>query len=196
MINNLLQFDQSFFYWFNNLQEQNSFIDFVVHILAEYTVYMIPIALLVCWFIYKTDKNRIDMLKATIASVLLWQIPTRIIAWIWYRPRPFTDLAGTKELFFHVPSYSFPSDHATFLAAISMYFYLMGYKKVGIIGFIITFLVSISRIISGLHYPGDIVGGWILGAGGAWIIYILLDKYIQKYIAKPILKLAKFIRLA
>ncbi len=195
MINNLLQFDQSFFYWFNNLQGQNYFVDSITHILAEYVIYIIPLLLLVCWFIYKTDKNRIDMLKATIVSVIIWQIPTRIIAWIWYRPRPYIELGGTKELFFHVPSYSFPSDHATFLAAISMYFYLLGYKKVGTIGFVVTFLVSISRIIAGLHYPGDVLFGWILGIGGAWIIFIIFDKYVEKYIAKPIFKMAKFIKL-
>lgn len=196
MIGNLLQFDQNFFYWFNGLQGQNQFVDFLVHVVAEYAIYMIPLALLVCWFVYKKEQTRIDMLKATIVSVLVWQIPTRIIAWIWYRPRPYIELGGTKELFFHVPSYSFPSDHATFLAAISMYFYLLGYKKLGRWGFVVTFLVGIGRIIAGLHYPGDIVAGWVLGILVAWIIYILLDKWIEKYIAKNLYKIAKFLRLA
>lgn len=196
MIDSLLQFDQSFFYWFNSFSGQNEVLDILVLLIGKYLIYIVPILLLISWFIYKKDKIRIDMLKAALISILLWQIPTRIISWMWFRPRPFIDLVGTKELFFHVPSYSFPSDHAVFLAAISVYFYLLGYKKVGVIGFIATFLVGVFRIIAGLHYPGDILAGWILGVGGAWIIYILLDKYIDKYIAKPLLALAKIIKLA
>jgi undecaprenyl-diphosphatase len=195
MINHLLFLDESFFYWFNNLSGKNYYIDTTGLIIGKYLVYLVPILLVFFWFYSKKDKVKIDLVKSTLVSVFIWQIPTRIIAFFWNRPRPFVNLAETKELFFHIPSYSFPSDHATFLAAISMYFYLLGYKKVGYMGFVTTFLVGIFRIIAGMHYPLDIICGWALGVMGSWIIYKYTDKIINK-LAKYILKIARYIKLA
>lgn len=195
MIENLLQFDQSLFYALNGLLNLNGQCDSVIKFISTYTVYIVPILLLMVWFFVK-DNTRIKMLNATIVSVILWQIPTRIIAWIWYRPRPYTELTNVKEVIFHVPSYSFPSDHAMFTIALVTYLYLSGYKKVAIWGYIGVFLVGMTRIIAGLHYPFDILAGWILGAIGAWLIHKYLDKFLIKYISKPLLKLAKFLKLA
>jgi undecaprenyl-diphosphatase len=72
---------------------------------------------------------------------------------------------------------------------------LLGYKKLGGIIIIISLLVGIARIICGLHYPGDILGGLILGIGGSYLLFYL-DKYIEKYLAKPLLNIAKKLRLA
>ena len=195
MINSILQADQSFFYILNGLLGNNGFFDVIIKFTSVYLVYCVPLALLISWFIYKNDRDHIAMLKATIASVFMWQVPTRIIAWLWYRPRPIVALADTKELMFHVPSYSFPSDHSTFLMALASYFYLLGYKKVGIWTGIIAIIVGVSRVIAGLHYPGDILAGWLLGIIGAYLLF-LIDKLIEKYAAKPLLAVAKFIKLA
>ncbi len=195
MIGNLLQFDQDVFYWFYSFLGQNQIFDYLILYIGRYFVYLVPIGLLSAWFIFRNDKDRLSMIKATLVSVFIWQVPTRIIAWLWFRPRPFVGLTDTKELFFHIPSYSFPSDHAAFLIALGLYFYLLGYKKPGIWIIIISVAVGFARVISGLHYPGDIIGGLILGLVGAWLLFYL-DKYIDKYLAQPMLKIAKFIKLA
>jgi len=195
MINQLLQFDQSLFYWFHSILGFNQILDYIILFIGKYLVYFIPIGLLVSWFIYNSNQDRIAMIKTTLVSVFVWQVPTRIIAYFWYRPRPFVELGQTKELFFHLPSYSFPSDHATFLMALGTYFYLLKYKKIGILIIIGSFLVGFSRVISGIHYPLDVVCGLMLGFLGAYLLHYL-DKYIQLYLAEPILKIAKFIRLA
>lgn len=195
MTNYLLQVDQAVFYWFNSLLEINYFFSIIIEIIGKYFIYFVPIGLLSAWFIWRTDKDRIAMIKATLVSVFIWQVLTRIIALLWFRPRPFVELSGTKELFFHLPSYSFPSDHAAFLIALGLYFYLLGYKKPGIWIIIGSIIVGIARLISGLHYPGDIIAGLILGLISAWLLFYL-DKYIEKFLAKPLLKIAKFIKFA
>lgn len=194
-MNYFLQLDINLFYFFNNLSNKNNFFNIIIRFFSVYLIYLVPICLIVSWFIYKKETQRIDMLKVTLTSVFLWQIPTRIISLIWYRPRPIIDLAGTKEIFFHVPSYSFPSDHSTFLAAFATYFYLLGYKKISYICFGGAFLVGLFRIIGGFHYPLDVLAGWLLGILGAMLLH-KLDKYIEKYLAKPLFKFAKFIKLA
>lgn len=195
MINNILQTDQSFFYTLNGLLGHSGFFDAIVKVLSVYLVYCVPIGLLIAWFILKKDQQKIDLIKVTLASFFIWQVPTRLISMLWFRPRPIAELAGAKEVVFHVPSYSFPSDHSTFLAALATYFYLLGYKKVATWIYVVAFLVGTTRIIGGMHYPLDVLAGWTLGIVGAYLIH-LLDKYIQKYLAQPILKIAKWIKLA
>jgi undecaprenyl-diphosphatase len=58
----------------------------------------------------------------------------------------------------------------------------------------VTILVSISRVVAGLHWPGDILAGWILGILLA-LMFFEFRKYIIKYIVSPLYYLAKLIRL-
>jgi undecaprenyl-diphosphatase len=45
-------------------------------------------------------------------------------------------------------------------------------------------LISYSRIYLGVHYPGDIVGGWIVGVIAAFIVYFILRKTRLKPLQK------------
>lgn len=195
MINSLLHIDQSFFYTLNGLLGHSAIFDNIIKFISVYVVYLVPVSLLIAWFYYKQDKIKIDLIKTTLVSFFVWQVPTRLIAMLWFRPRPIAELAGAKEVVFHVPTYSFPSDHSTFLAALATYIYLLGYKKVGGWIYVVAFLVGTSRIIGGMHYPLDVLAGWTLGILGAYLLHFA-DKYIQKYLAEPILKFMQWLHLA
>ena len=53
---------------------------------------------------------------------------------------------------------------------------------VGILTFYVL-LVSYSRIYLGVHYPGDIIGGWILGLLIAVILFNILKRSIHELTA-------------
>lgn len=94
------------------------------------------------------------------------------------RPRPDDVVALVSE-----SSYSFPSGHAN--AGLIFYFFLafligryLKQKKMDdiahliyVIAAIIVFLIGISRIYLGVHFPSDIIAGWCLG-GILLIIFI------------------------
>mgnify|MGYP001558745976 FL=1 len=67
-------------------------------------------------------------------------------------------------------SWSFPSGHATFFFALAtaVYFYN---KKWGIGFFIATIFITVSRVIAGIHYPSDIIGGAFIGILVAYATY-------------------------
>lgn len=190
----LINLDQNVFSWFNSWVGINLTLDFIIKFFAVYLIYLVPILFIFFWFYHKSEIRQKFLLELFFISVICWQVIARAIGMLIDRSRPDT-FAGAKEIFFHPPSYSFPSDHATFLAVITVYLYLSGYKKMGNITLVVTLLISVSRIIAGLHWPGDILAGWILGIALAYIFYSI-RKYIDKYFTNLLYNLAKKLNLA
>lgn len=71
--------------------------------------------------------------------------------------------------------FSFPSGHATAFMAIAfaIFFY---HKKAGYLFMFFALIIGIARIMAGVHFPIDILGGIILGALIAYLIKYLYDK--------------------
>lgn len=89
------------------------------------------------------------------------------------RERPFT-VATDIVLKIPIPSeYSFPSGHTMngFAAATTIFLF---YKKPGIFALLLASLIAFSRMYLFVHYPTDILGGIVIGAGAANLVYKLL----------------------
>jgi undecaprenyl-diphosphatase len=95
------------------------------------------------------------------------------------RDRPPGDLS---QYFIFSPGYSFPSGHAytAFLIAVLLGAFLD--KRYRMIGYALAFIVCISRIQLGVHYPSDVIAGAILGALTGELILISMDRigFIKK----------------
>ena len=72
-------------------------------------------------------------------------------------------LQNVHQLIFHETSYSFPSGHAAFFAALAMVVFLYN-RKAGWIYFSAALFIGFARIYTGVHWPLDVLGGLILGA--------------------------------
>ncbi len=193
----LINLDRNIFYTLNSLVHKSTGLDEIIKMLAVYLVYLIPLALVIFWILSAIKKNTEDenfLLQIFTFSIISWQVIAAFLGKIINRARPF-DYAGAKELVFHLPSYSFPSDHALFLAFITTYLFLGKYNKLGFISLIVTVIVSLARVIGGLHWPLDILGGWVIGALLAYLFY-LIRKPFEKYIFLPIISLLRKIKLA
>jgi|GEM_PF-2656479 len=98
--------------------------------------------------------------------------------------RPFVAL-GLNPLFFE-SGFSLPSGHVTVISAISTIMWSVDYR-LGIVFFIFTIFVAISRMIIGVHYPIDVICGLILGVLiGLFILWFykatLGFAFLRKYI--------------
>ena len=43
-------------------------------------------------------------------------------------------------------------------------------RKMGAVMYALAAAMAVARICGGVHYPGDIVGGALVGAGAAWLV--------------------------
>jgi undecaprenyl-diphosphatase len=102
-------------------------------------------------------------------------IVSTVLKDIFDRPRP--DIPGAP----HVFTASFPSGHATLSAVVFLtlaavlaaatlerrlkVFYLT-------IGIFLTLIVGVSRIYEGVHYPTDVLAGWMIGSSWAILCWV------------------------
>lgn len=193
MINSLLLLDTRIFEWLNSLVGKFNWLDGLLNFLSVYLIYLIPIFLVALWFYYK--KGRETSLRSAVAGVIGWRAITPLIAKLWFRERPIDNpLIPSKEIVFHRPTYSFPSDHALFLFALATGFYLAGEKKIAYYIYVVALVVSLTRIIVGVHFLGDVVVGWIIGGIIAWLAWRYRGN-LDIIFVKPFVQIAKWLKM-
>jgi 4-amino-4-deoxy-L-arabinose transferase-like glycosyltransferase/membrane-associated phospholipid phosphatase len=125
---------------------------------------VVVLALAVIW--RGTPRSRMCAVLVVLAVTLGDSLVCNTLKqWI-ARPRPFLDLADAIVHGGQGGSGSMPSSHAAnwFAAATVMALF---YRRSGWALFPAAALVGFSRIYNGMHYPGDVLAGALLGAGYA-----------------------------
>lgn len=186
----LIQLDQALSASFSQFVSQNSYISFLFVVVGVGFVYIVPFILLFTWFVI----SRKTGLRAALAGILAWEGLSKVIAHTVDRARPSMSQIGAKELIFHRPDTSFPSDHSAFLAAVALSFYLSGQKKLAILVGLLAVAIGITRVGIGVHFPADILAGWAVGCLVAWLIH-LIDEPLDKYLLTPLINFARKLKL-
>lgn len=178
MISFLNNLDISLFRWLNALAGVSASRDFVVVALATYLPYTLGVVF-VCMLIFWGESlgRKMRLIIDTAASVVLSRfILTPLIRFFIYRARPFLALPGVHNLLAsHNAGSSFPSGHAAFFfaLAVSVCFYD---GRWGAIFFVSAVLITISRVIAGVHYPGDIAAGFIVAVCAACVAHMAVKR--------------------
>ena len=151
----------------NDLVGKSVFLDKLFIFSADYLGYVLLLA-----FVFLLVKNYKKywrlIVVALISGIISRFVFTELIRLFYSKSRPFVD-NNIHLLIPYQDVNSFPSGHAAFFFAISTVVFLYN-KKAGLIFIFASFLITISRIIVGVHWPADIIAGALVGIVSSCII--------------------------
>jgi undecaprenyl-diphosphatase len=176
----LLGMDTGLFY-FINVDLQNPIFDCFMPFITERNHWFPVWGILIIGLLWKGGKKGRTLILLIIPVIFLSdQLSAHVLKPLIARPRPCMALPDVHLLVGLKRSFSFPSAHAAnFFATATIFNYF--YPKYRWVYFIAAFLVALSRVSIGVHYPLDIIAGGILGACCALFV-IFFWKMIEAYI--------------
>jgi len=181
MIDALNQVDQQLFLRLNG--PVSPFIDQLMFAISGRLEWMPLYAILLVFIIRKYRWNSIWILVAVVVLITLSDQLANVLKDGVKRFRPCKDpdighLVHTVNNYCR-SSYGFVSGHAANSFALATHISLLFPRRWIITAMVFwAVLVSYSRIYLGVHYPGDVLGGWILGALIAFVLYLFLKRII------------------
>ena len=116
---------------------------------------------------------------AGLAALVAGLASSEVLKSLVMQPRPFLSLPDVRLLVSPPSSYSFPSVNATYAFAASSGASLTARRLLGRLpvwgwGFLaLAVAVSYSRVYVGVHYPGDVLGGAIIGTSIGWLVALV-----------------------
>lgn len=133
---------------------------------------------------------------SSLSAAALGLVISQVVSGLWSRERPF--VAHPHDTLLLVPPShepSFPSDHATAAFAIACSVALVGGRRAGALFLAAASVLAVSRVFVGLHYPGDVAGGALIGlvsallvfltAGGRWVPVLRMLSRVTDPLARP-----------
>jgi undecaprenyl-diphosphatase len=174
MLEKILALDTRLFIYLNSLGSE-TYDGFWLFITKQYN--WIPFFLLLFYLIYsKIGIKRTGYLLLFVAVLILAtdQI-TNLFKYTFQRIRPCNnpEIKSIIRIVLARSSFSFFSGHATSTMAVSTFLYLIFKKQIKYFGFLFLWplIFAYSRIYLGLHYPLDIISGYLCGLITGCLMY-------------------------
>lgn len=186
MIDFLLELDRDLFVAINGAHAE--WLDPIMSLISGRAIW-IPLYAFLLWLLWKDLGKKIWIYIIAIAMTITIadQVTTSIMKPFFERLRPSHDPALGDVI--HIvdgrsSKFGFASSHAANTFALALFFFLVLGKRHRFIWllFVWAIIVSYSRIYLGVHFPGDVIVGWIVGSLAA-LICIKLAQAADRRIA-------------
>lgn len=110
------------------------------------------------------------------------------------RIRPCFALDHVRLLISQPHSYSFASSHAANSAAVATVTWIFFHRGVLVerlftgTMILLALAISFSRVYVGVHYPGDVLAGMVIGVGSAILVYILFSWLLKNFLQPRLMR--------
>ncbi|PMS21215.1 undecaprenyl-diphosphatase [Trinickia dabaoshanensis] len=127
----------------------------VASFVANGLIWSVPLILIALWLSADPERREAALQACGLALAALGV--NQAIGLMWQHPRPF--MIGLGHTFLaHAPDSSFPSDHATVFAAITIVLFARRMKRLGTVTLVGGLAVAWARVFLGVHFPLDMIG--------------------------------------
>jgi undecaprenyl-diphosphatase len=185
MLDYVIHLDKKLFIFLNNLGSK-PFDE--IWLLVTKQLNWIPFFLILLFILYKKlGTKKLGIAILTVAALITFTNEiTDVIKFSVQRIRPCNDdtLAGLIRVVKDSDTFSYFSGHASNSTASMMFVYLIlrRYYKYSYLIFLYPLIFAYSRIYLGLHFPLDIISGYVFGGFTGILFYRIFSKIISKYI--------------
>lgn len=157
------------FYYLYNLSK-NNFIGNLAIALHNFTYPTLALILILTLFVAKRKFFSSSLL--VLSGLFAWFI-SEILKFSLHISRPFIDLGITPLVY--QSGFAFPSQHMAVFSALAISMFIVD-KKFAITLLILSIIIGISRVILGVHYPIDIIGGLFIGILVSFVLINIFKK--------------------
>ncbi len=119
---------------------------------------------LALWLVWRRDPALWSFLAVPAAVFVLGTALRRVIN----RPRPYEALGFAPLFPKDTKGQSFPSRHCFSASCIAVAALRVCPAAALVLG-LLALLIALSRVLSGVHYPSDVLGGLVFGAAASWL---------------------------
>ena len=139
----------------------NGAVDAVMKFVAQDLIFIV-FALFAITCAITLRRRKLAPLLAACAALALAFLLGLAAAAVYSEKRPFTTHPALHRLISHGAGQSFPSDHATAAFAIALATFAFLSLRWGGLFFIAAALIGFARVYAGIHYPGDVLGSFVV----------------------------------
>lgn len=165
--------DTSWYRAINLFAQHSAWLHPLMKLAALDGVGLFAVLVLVAWWFARSAESA----TRAVAAALWSAIATLLAVWVNQlivtavaRPRPFLAVAHAEVLVHRSNDYSFPSDHAVAAGAATMGLWIVAryaptlVRRLAITSSVLALVVAFARVYVGVHYPGDVGAGLLVGA--------------------------------
>lgn len=168
----------------NGLAGHSRWLDNFMVFCATDLIYVIGLIFVVCLaaLVYKKQwRSAIWLIVTLIISFIILKIAGSFVI----ESRPFVD-HQVIQLIPHDIDNSFPSDHATASLAMALgLFYFTRWRAAALAVLVLAVLVGFARVFVGVHYPGDVVGAWVIAVIGSLVTFFVAKLWPERASNEP-----------
>ena len=173
MLQGLQNLDKTILLWIHKYLSNDVF-DWLMPLITEQDNWILPILVLIFYLGFKAEKRgKITLVLLILTIILTDSICAQILKPFFERIRPsHMNMEGLNLLVSKGGKWSMPSNHASnmfSLAVILSYFF----GRFKLILFCLAIIIGISRVYVGVHYPGDVMIGALVGYSISWVVITL-----------------------